>query len=69
MSKKAHKAVPGNSSVQFVLPAFKDGSNLIIEMKAFMEGPRGGKSTQMDLSDEYWTGLIEKLAKVSVSTA
>lgn len=55
--------IPGQSSVQFrIQEAFEDGDDLIIELKAFVAGPRGGRGQQMDLPKDWWNGILPKLA-------
>jgi hypothetical protein len=59
----------GGGSVRFTIPnAFDDGEDdLIIEMTAYVAGPRGGRGEQLTLPAEYWAGILPKLAERSVA--
>jgi hypothetical protein len=57
-------AIPGGERVQFTFPeAFEDGGDLIIELRAFAAGPRGGRAEQINIPMEYWNGILPKLAE------
>ena len=68
----SHDATPGRSAVRFTIPdAFADnsGDDLVIEMRAFVGGPRGGKGQELSLPADYWTGILKKLAQKGITTA
>jgi hypothetical protein len=63
MSSEAKEATPGPGAMRFSIPgAYEDGGGLIVEVRAYEMGPRGGAGQEVRLTREYWRGLLPKLA-------
>jgi hypothetical protein len=52
--------------VRFRLEPFADSDEgVIIEMRAFEEGPRGGCGREIGFPESYWRGLVSRLGETS----